>query len=560
MIICDEDIAKANAYFSNGVADEQSAVSAAKQAEALKQKANDLYKEAKYEEAAELYGEAIDLQPENSTYYANRAAARTMLRKYDDAAKDCRKAIELDPDFVKAYLRISKCYLHLGNTSEALSQLKVAKSVATSKAKLRDNLAVIEREIMSVTKIDNALTKTRELMASKDHKKALSELEGAFLMVDPALKRSSVFSTGNKPSRLMDADLKNIALKWRLMRVECLVECGELHTASRLASDVLMSDNTNSEALTIRARIQYLLDTVPLTTVYSLLQNALAYDPDNKRARQLHKKIKALETLRQEGNDAFKKGSYKEAEEAYTKCLEQHGDDEVSAGKAKLLSNRATVRSKLGKHELAVQDCGAAMDLLEKVSFPPSSSSGDVDDEGQRHISASDMQNSSNSALFLKIALRRADCYMKLEKYEDAVRDYNLADGIKPNDAEINRALQSAQKLLKESKRKDYYKILGVSRDASDSEIKKAYRKLALVYHPDKQASLPEEERAVAETKFKEIGEAYGVLSDPRKKEMFDMGVDVDGSMASDGHSHPFAGGVAMEDLLRMFGGAGGGH
>lgn len=64
---------------------------------------------------------------------------------------------------------------------------------------------------------------------------------------------------------------------------------------------------------------------------------------------------------------------------------------------------------------------------------------------------------------------------------------------------------------------KDYYKILGISKGASEDEIKKAYRKMALKYHPDKNKS------PGAEEKFKEIAEAYDVLSDPQKKEIFDQ-------------------------------------
>merc|ERR1712180_85564 len=64
---------------------------------------------------------------------------------------------------------------------------------------------------------------------------------------------------------------------------------------------------------------------------------------------------------------------------------------------------------------------------------------------------------------------------------------------------------------------KDYYSILGVAKGASDDEIKKAYRKLALKYHPDKNQSPGAEER------FKEIGEAYDVLSDSRKKQIYDQ-------------------------------------
>ena len=63
---------------------------------------------------------------------------------------------------------------------------------------------------------------------------------------------------------------------------------------------------------------------------------------------------------------------------------------------------------------------------------------------------------------------------------------------------------------------KDYYKILGVARGASDEAIKKAYRKLALKYHPDKNQT------AGAEERFKEIGEAYDVLADSRKKQIYD--------------------------------------
>ena len=62
---------------------------------------------------------------------------------------------------------------------------------------------------------------------------------------------------------------------------------------------------------------------------------------------------------------------------------------------------------------------------------------------------------------------------------------------------------------MKKSKRKDYYKILGVEKDATDNDIKKAYRKLAIIHHPDKN---PDDEEAAE--KFKEIGEAYETLSD----------------------------------------------
>lgn len=70
------------------------------------------------------------------------------------------------------------------------------------------------------------------------------------------------------------------------------------------------------------------------------------------------------------------------------------------------------------------------------------------------------------------------------------------------------------------STKRDYYEILGVSRNASPEEIKKAYRNLVLQYHPDR---VPPEKKKEAEEKFKEISEAYAVLSDPQKRSLYDQ-------------------------------------
>lgn len=63
---------------------------------------------------------------------------------------------------------------------------------------------------------------------------------------------------------------------------------------------------------------------------------------------------------------------------------------------------------------------------------------------------------------------------------------------------------------------KDYYKILGIAKNAKDDEVKKAYRKMALRFHPDKNKTIG------AEEKFKEVAEAYEVLSDKKKRDIFD--------------------------------------
>lgn len=70
---------------------------------------------------------------------------------------------------------------------------------------------------------------------------------------------------------------------------------------------------------------------------------------------------------------------------------------------------------------------------------------------------------------------------------------------------------------------KDYYKILGVSEDVSPDELKKVYRKLAIQFHPDHQQGKSDAEKKEAEEKFKEVNEAYETLSDPKKREEYEM-------------------------------------
>ena len=91
--------------------------------------------------------------------------------------------------------------------------------------------------------------------------------------------------------------------------------------------------------------------------------------------------------------------------------------------------------------------------------------------------------------------------------------------------------------------KRDYYEVLGVSKDASESEIKKAYRKLALKYHPDRNPNNTE-----AENKFKEAAEAYDVLSDAQKKQRYDR-------FGHQGMEGGFGGGgPSMDDIFSRFG------
>ena len=95
------------------------------------------------------------------------------------------------------------------------------------------------------------------------------------------------------------------------------------------------------------------------------------------------------------------------------------------------------------------------------------------------------------------------------------------------------------------AEKRDYYEVLGVGKTATADEIKKAYRKKAVQYHPDKNPG-----DKAAEEKFKEAAEAYEVLSDPQKRQRYDQF----GHAGMGGASGLGGGGMNMEDIFSQFG------
>ncbi|KAK9722900.1 hypothetical protein K7432_002337 [Basidiobolus ranarum] len=462
-------------------------------AEEIKNQANQEYKLGHYEEAIKLYTQAIEITPA-AAYYGNRAAASMMLRRYKDAVEDCRKAIAIDDTFMKGYFRLARCHLALGSLTESSRQFNLILKVEPLNVQAR-------KELNNLQNYQVLLDQTESYLAAKDFSHALACI-------------SRLISTVETSSDGITAPVK-----WKLLRGEILCGMKNFDDAVRIASEVMRADPTNPDALYLRATILYRQGDNAKALAHCT--EALRCDPDYHKARTLLKTIKAIDAKKNAGNDAFRAGNYQEAYDLYTAALEVDGENYLS--NSKIYSNRATASAKMSKFDQAVEDCSSALEL------DPS---------------------------FVKAYRRRADNYLKLEMFDEAVKDLRSALDQDQGNREIRQELHNAELELKKSKRVDYYKVLGVSKDAGDSEIKKAYRKLALQYHPDKNAGDEQ-----AEIKFKEIGEAYAILSDPAKRQRFDSGADLEGGMGMGGG---FGGDDLNDVFFQMFtsgqGGFGGGH
>jgi DnaJ family protein C protein 7 len=230
-----------------------------------------------------------------------------------------------------------------------------------------------------------------------------------------------------------------------------------------------------------------------IDSALSLAKNVLGSDPDHEECLKLMKMAKKLSAAKEEANTLFKGGNYEQAVDKYTECISL--DETNKRFHAIIYTNRATALTKQNKEEEALKDLNKAIEC-----------------------------NSKYPQAFYK----RGDLNQKLGNFDDAIRDFHSAQELDPSKFNLEELIRKARIEAKKAKKKDYYKILGISKEADEQEIKKAYRKLALKYHPDRVHDPEEKEKA--EKTFKDIAEAYSVLTDKDKRKRYDMGQDLDGA------------------------------
>ena len=275
--------------------------------------------------------------------------------------------------------------------------------------------------------------------------------------------------------------------KLAVRRAEILAMKGNFFRIREILVKVFQKQEEKVEVFYIRGLMNFYQ--AKLRDVFQDLSRVLEIEPDHHKANQVLDKAIRLKARDDEGRHLFKLGNHEEAVKVYTEALAI--DKLNSLINARLHYSRATNSVKLGKLSDTVDDCTAAIQL---------------------------------DKCYTAAYLQRAQCFMDLESYDEAVKDYEQVTKLEPKNLEYSKLLREANEKLRNSKNKDFYALLGVDRTATLEVIKKAYRKAALTHHPDRHTATEEALKNFHEKKFKDIGEAYAVLSDEEKRKQYDQG------------------------------------
>ena len=491
-----------------------------------------------------------------ATYYNNRAAASTMILQYEDALADCESILSFHAGFFKAYTRKAKILTLIGNLTEANEAYNLALSL------LDDDMsagATINRTSSTISTTTNTTNDSSSEKAKiQSLQKELKTLQQRVTLIQSLLEikndTSSAASNGtirdlvpllSIPRSNASQALKQINLilskpcpQYKDLlpyKLQSFVITEQFNDAYTLSSTLLRSSNNDSMILYYRSYILYRKGSIQDALKH--LKQILRMNPDHKLSQKLFKALKALLKQKESGDEKYKSKNNQEAFESYSEAIE----NPICVGlfKSKLYYNRSCTLYNLKKYSECVKDCNNALR---------------IDDE------------------YVKVYTKRGNAYTNLETCEEkdcmsAIQDFEKAMELLERTASASGSSQDAQMKeiktrihetkiqMKQLKQKDFYKILNVSRNATQNEIKKSYRKMALKFHPDRQNNKSDEEKEKAETLFKDVNLAYEVLSDETKKRKYDNGVDIedlDNPHAGQGHGGGF-GGMSQSDLFNMF-------
>jgi len=423
-------------------------------------------------------------------------------RQFSDALTHFHAAVEGDPNNYQIYYKRALVFMALGKYNQALKDFdKVIELKSDFPAAIlqRANLLLKQGQLgqahidfENVLRVDPHNLDANNGYAATDA--AQRDLDEAKYYVDIRDCHTAV----DLLTRIMEVCPWDPSL--RRMRSECYMDLGDAqHAVSDLRfTTKLVTDDT--DGLYRLSSIQYQLGEVEDSL--REIRECLKLDPEHKHCFPLYKKLKKIG---KHMSDAEKEGENEQFGECVTDIkkalkVDTHTPPMVDW---KLRHKLCWCHLKNGDGTLAVDHCSQAIKFREEVD----------------------------------LLCDRAEAYLLIDLFPEAIEDYRRALELEEENRRAREGMQRAQKLQKQSKKRDYYKILNVKRTANKQEIVKAYRKAAQKWHPD---NFQGDEKKAAEAKFIDIASAKEVLTDPEKRAKFDNGEDPLDPEQSGGHGQGF--------------------
>ncbi|KAF9314191.1 hypothetical protein BGZ91_006063 [Linnemannia elongata] len=460
-----------------------------------------------YNLALQSYDAAIDRDPSNYLSYFKRAATYLTLGRNNQALADFTTILKLKPDFGQALLQRGKIYTKAGEFAKAKQDLEAYY------ASHRSTDPHIEQEIPA-------------LLASLDEaSKALALAEAA---VTAGQTEECVHILG---SAILTSPL---FVPFRLQRAECHLARGEVEEAVNDLNRATHNAATNPQLMHRLSTMSYYSLYMPEQALAQIKQ-CISFDPENKLCKALFRKLKATEKEIAKLNSDLEHNRWAGV------------INKSVGGEKSLVRNIEAETTAMETENKAVGKIPKRL-LLKIYSAACKAYTENKDTTNALKWCSSTLSLDESNVDGL---VGRGMAHMLNDDFEEAIRDFTKAQELAGGqDREIHEKLSKAQRLLKQSQQKDYYKILGVSRSATPREIKKAFRKQALLWHPDTYRGELSPDQV--EKKMAGLNEAYEVLSDPELRARFDNGDDPNDPQAQ---QNPFGQGFGGNPFFFQQGG-----
>ena len=461
-------------------------------ASSFKEEGNNKFSTGNYHEAKDLYTKAlsvIDFDTGNISVVSNTTeSTHPCISEDDEIVTKIKKLI--------AVLR--------ANRAAALLKLREFKlcSDDCSISILLDpnNIKVYYRHSKALTELGNFSEAYESLKSGseknpsslhlrKESHKAKRILDG----IEFGMKKLEIGDYGSAKASFSALFRETSACSLYLGGARADLGLGLIESALRLSLQVIKVDEFCAEAYEIRGIAMFLMG--DFDSGLSVLRQSLRLDPDSDGAKGSVRKYRKVNAKINAAKDTIFHRKFNEAIELITSALELSKPLPLKAPLFSMLySRRAEANIRLQKFEDALRDCELAI-------------------RGRDDC--------------VEAWLYKAKALHGLGRDEDAMNQLGqVLHKWGANSRELQNAYETAEFEVRKKKRPDYYKIFGVSKIASEIEIKKAYKEKAKEYHPDRYAGKSVELKRDAEEKFKLLGAGLEILCDDFKRQLYDEGYD----------------------------------